>query len=75
VIGCVAGTVGLEIMAECPSLTGHGRPRRAGGGPAARCRRGPTAGTSWLPWSRVAPVLTRPGWPALTGVPRPDTAA
>jgi hypothetical protein len=28
VIGCVAGTVGLEIVAECPSLTGHGRPRR-----------------------------------------------
>jgi hypothetical protein len=55
------------------------RPRSsqtAGGGPAARCRHRPTAGTSWLPWSRVAPVLTRPGWPALTGVPgralRPD---
>ena len=27
VIGCVAGALGLELVEDCPPLTGHARPR------------------------------------------------
>jgi len=69
VIGCVAGTVGLELVGDCPLLTGHGRPRRwvAGRPPGAatgllRARAGRACwsqpepgGISWLPRPRPLP--------------------